>query len=830
LDLKKSKSLYWGIIFVAIVALMAIVGIFYTPFEPDTIDAASRNLSPSLPHIFGTDKYGRDVFSRCLVGAKTTMLVSLGVVAIGSLIGILVGTVTGYFGGIIDEVIMRINDGLASFPSILLALIFVSLFGSGTKSVVIVLGILFIPSFARVVRSEYKRERDKEYVKCIRLYGAGSLRIMFIHILPNIRQSLFSAIAIGINNAILAEAGLSYLGLGVQPPTASLGRMLSEGQTTILKTPWNCIFPGLVIIMAVLGFSLISDAFESTEGGTIMELKKASLRLWKEEAKATNDTAWEKLSAGEISAGEKSVGEISVGEISAEEISNESEKTEHNKETDIANKKILKMRNLSVAVNTDGSLQEILHHISFDVYEGEILGFVGESGSGKSMTASAIMGLMRDRGLAEFQCEFDGLRLDKLSEKEKSGLRGRIMTQVFQEPMTSLNPTKKIGWQLEEVLRCHKELQSELLSTTSKKSSSEKSAVKDIIYKALSDAGLDDLDRIYESYPGELSGGQRQRALIAMAIIARPKLLICDEPTTALDAAVADRIIQRLLKLHKKYGMTIIFISHDISVIRRLCDRVAVMQDGNIIEIGTTREIYENPQHEYTKRLISASKGFKKTEKSKISDEYVLEVKNLGVTYSKKHLFGKRPETEVITDLSFYVKKGETLGIVGESGSGKTTILKAISDMICYKGTISKSGRLAMVFQDPYSSLNSSMKIKRLLKEVLTLNEKGLTRSEIKARSVKTLEEVGLDAAYMERYPGELSGGQRQRVSIAMAIITRPELILLDEPVTALDVTVSQKILELLTNLKREYGLSYILISHDALLIENTCDRCIHLA
>jgi peptide/nickel transport system permease protein len=254
-----SKSFIIGSVLIGLILVFVIVGIFYTPYDPNEMNGLLKNASPSLGHLFGTDNFGRDIFSRCMEGARTTLFVALITVLIGTIFGIIIGAISGYFGGLLDEILMRIIDVLLAFPSILLALVFVSVFGTGTYNIILALGILFIPSFARVVRSEFITLKELDYVKNAKLMGASNFRIMFIHILPNAFPILLSAVTIGFNNAILAEAGMSYLGLGVQPPDASLGRMLSEAQTYLFTAPWYAIAPGIIIVITVLGFSLMNE-------------------------------------------------------------------------------------------------------------------------------------------------------------------------------------------------------------------------------------------------------------------------------------------------------------------------------------------------------------------------------------------------------------------------------------------------------------------------------------------------------------------------------------------------------------------------------------------
>lgn len=807
------KSFYYvGLSFVLCIVAMGLLSVIYTPYDPEAADSASRLLKPSLKHLFGTDRMGRDVFSRCLVGAGTTVLVSASIVAIGAVGGTITGAVTGYFGGIADEILMRINDGLASFPSVLLALIFVSLFGSNTRSVVIVLGILFVPSFARVVRSEYMREKEKDYVKSMSLYGAGSFRIMFVHILPNITPSLVAAIAIGINNAILAEASLSYLGLGVQPPAPSLGRMLSEGQIFIFSAPWICLFPGLVIVISVLGVSMISGYLEEGAGSSVRDISRRRIREFIASARSNCMTDCDK--AALINESVEVLPENGAGSDKSGLPDTDNDKP------------VLSVNSLSVAVNNGGQLTKVVDNLSFQLKKGEILGIVGESGSGKSISMASVMGLLGNRAAASISGSIGEIDLSCISRRDYKALRGKYITQVFQDPLTSLNPSKKIKHTLNEILINHPEVK--LLPEYRGKSS------KTIIMENLAEAGLSDTDRIYESYPHELSGGQRQRVLIALCLISRPKILILDEPTTAIDKSAADKIIENLKELHKRYGMAVILISHDLGVVRALCSRVIVMKNGAVVERGSIEKVFDNPDNDYTRELKDAAQPVNYVKPGKTSEKVVLSVENLCVSYKKRKGLQKKSILKVIENLSFELHEGETLGICGDSGSGKTTVLKAVTGNVAYSGIINRKGRLAMVFQDPYSSLNPKKKVENLILEVYNLMCKktgrpGISRKDGRKITVDALTSAGLSEKYLTRYPSELSGGERQRVCIAMALAVEPDIILLDEPVTSLDVTIQAKILKLLAELKEEKKLSYILISHNQEIIKNMCDRSVYL-
>lgn len=478
---------------------------------------------------------------------------------------------------------------------------------------------------------------------------------------------------------------------------------------------------------------------------------------------------------------------------------------------------LLHVDDLSIGFLNGKRFTKAVDEISFSLNEGEIVGIVGESGSGKSVTALSIIGLLAmDGSILNGTITYNEKILNHLPEREMRKYRGNEIAMVFQEPMTSLNPVITIGNQLEEMLILH-----------AKQSKEER---KQNILEMLKEVGLHQGESLLNKYPHELSGGMRQRVMIAMAMLMRPKLLIADEPTTALDVTIQAKILSLLKKMNEKHGTSILLISHNLNVVKNICSRAIVMHEGKIEEIGTMQELFETPKKEYTKRLLQASNQEMKPIKEgrEISKTNIVSVKDLQVFYNKKKetLFGKSEKVEVVKKVSFDMKQGEILGIVGESGCGKSTLAKAIvglQDMV--KGTMEIGTKYPqMVFQDPYSSLNPSKKIGWLLEEPLRFHKK-VSERERKELVLEMLKKVGLPIEFANRFPSELSGGQRQRVAIAMAIILNQELIVLDEPVSALDVTVQAQILELLLQLQSEYHLSYLFISHDMSVIRKLCDR-----
>lgn len=459
--------------------------------------------------------------------------------------------------------------------------------------------------------------------------------------------------------------------------------------------------------------------------------------------------------------------------------------------------------------------------ISFSIEAGEILGIVGESGSGKSMTALAIMNLLPKYGdIVNGSILFDGRDLLKMNKRQLRELKGDEISMIFQEPMTSLNPLMRIGFQVEEMFCNHR--------------NASKEEVREQTLSMLTKVGLHDPEGIYDLYPHQLSGGMKQRVMIAMAMICRPRLMIADEPTTALDVTIQAQILGLIKELNKEYGTTIILISHDLGVIKSVCERALVMKEGVIVEEGPIEELFYRPKAEYTRRLLDAVPSIHHRLSTQMvrhrdgKSKEMLHIDHLNSYYDEKQekLFRKAQKIQILKDISITLKKGEIMGIVGESGSGKSTLAKVIAGL--HKDITGKvSLRIAtpqMVFQDTYGSLNPAKTVEWILEEPLRIRG-GYTREARKIAVYESLEQVGLLKEHGKRYLQELSGGQRQRVSIANALMLKPEVIILDEPVSALDVTVQDQILKLLLQLRDRYELTYIFISHDLNVVAQICDR-----
>lgn len=500
---------------------------------------------------------------------------------------------------------------------------------------------------------------------------------------------------------------------------------------------------------------------------------------------------------------------------------------------------------------------EAVRHVSLEIPDGEILGVVGESGSGKSVTALTLMGLVSEEAtVTSGRILYDDVVLQEAGKPRDKALyrryQGAQMSMVFQEPMTSLNPTQRVGRQVEEMLRLHSLPAAGAAHGTAQGrddfqapiegrlrlyySQQERQAMKQLVLETFAAVGLRDPERVYGCYPHQLSGGMRQRVMIAMAIILHPRLIVADEPTTALDVTVQNQIMDLLREINEKQRSAMLFITHDLNLARRICHRIAVMKDGRVVEVGTPEEIFEHPREDYTRNLIEAVPGRMKRQKRSagISQEPVVTVRDLQVYYQdgSNSLFSRGKKNHVVHDAGFVIRKGEILGLVGESGCGKTSLSKAILGMNKeIMGEIEHfSSRPQMIFQDPYSSLNPSKTVGWLLEEPLRARGKldpgqAMTAEDMRSVAMEMLETVGLTEEYYDRRPSQLSGGQRQRISIGQALITRPGLVIADEPVSALDVTIQAQIMELMRRLQEEMGLSYLFISHDINVIYQMSDR-----
>ena len=481
---------------------------------------------------------------------------------------------------------------------------------------------------------------------------------------------------------------------------------------------------------------------------------------------------------------------------------------------------LLSVRDLSVAFHQSGEAQLAVDHVSFDIHRGETVALVGESGSGKSVSALSVLRLLPYPAASHpsGQVLFKGQDLLSAAEPEIRRVRGNDITMIFQEPMTSLNPLQTVEKQISEILHLHQLIKPD--------------EARRQVLELLDQVGIRDPHKRLGSYPHQLSGGQRQRVMIAMALANRPELLIADEPTTALDVTVQAQILELLRELKTQHGMAMLFITHDLGIVRKFADRVCVMTDGKIVESGPTAEIFSNPQHAYTRHLLAAEpKG--EPPNRKLAAHDVMRAENVKVWFPVKQGFLRRTVDHIkaVDGVSLKLKAGQTLGVVGESGSGKTTLGLALMRLIRSEGEIffqdkplhSRSFKemkplrnaMQVVFQDPFGSLSPRMSISDIVGEGLAIHAPDLSPKDRDRRVAEALEEVGLDASTRWRYPHEFSGGQRQRIAIARAMVLKPSFVMLDEPTSALDMSVQAQVVDLLRDLQKRHDLAYLFISHD---------------
>lgn len=522
---------------------------------------------------------------------------------------------------------------------------------------------------------------------------------------------------------------------------------------------------------------------------------------------------------------------------------------------------LLEINNLNISIAQNQSSKSLVKNISFNIKKNEIIGLIGESGSGKSLTSLAILNLLnKDKFKVTGEVLFEGNDLLKISEEEMLKNRGAEISMIFQEPMSALNPTMKIGDQLYEMYKAHQN--KSFLEITNR------------IKKLIKKVKLEGVENLFEKYPHEISGGQKQRVMIVMALACNPKLLIADEPTTALDVTVQKEIVDILKLLQKSEGLSILFISHDLKLVSKITDRLVILKDGVVVETGINKKIFKGPISNYTKALLSViinpKKRLKtlptietyesykklvkenksqrqKRQKKMYSNEPILRVNNVSKFYNaSSNLFQQNKQYQALNNVCLTLYAGETLGLIGESGSGKTTLSNAILKIHNFekgkiyfkekdisnlngKDLLNFRKKVQIIFQDPYASLNPIQKIQDAIIEPLKYHQQISGQKEVEKKTIQLLKDVGLDESFLSRYPHELSGGQRQRVCIAKAISLKPEIIICDECVSALDVSVQATILNLLNSLKEKYGFTYIFISHDLSVVKYMSDRIVVL-
>ncbi|WP_207457979.1 dipeptide ABC transporter ATP-binding protein [Azospirillum sp. SYSU D00513] len=794
-----------GLVLLTLIVLVAVAAPLLPLADPDATAPARRLLPPlSEGAWLGTDSLGRDMLSRLVWGTRLSLAVGVSASLLAAVTGSAIGLVAGYAGGRTDTLLMRGIDTLMAFPYLLLALAIVAALGPGLLNALYAVVAVNIPFFARNVRGAAAGLRHREFVEAARLSGMGETRILLSELLPNVMPVIVITASTTVGWMILETAGLSFLGLGSQPPQADLGSMLGEGRKALINAPHVAAVPGALIFLIVMSMNLVGDglrdAIDPRLRTGLPARPSAATRVERVDGAGGEETA---PGAALAVSGLRTAFETGEGRMDAVKV-------------------------------------DAVKGVSLYVAPGECLGIIGESGSGKSVTALSIARLVASPPgvIRGGTVRFGGEDLLALPPGALRRLRGGRIAYVFQDPLTTLHPLMRIGDQVAEAIRAHRPVS---------RAQAWREAVT--LFAAVK---LPDPETIAGAHPHEISGGQRQRVSIAMALANDPELIVADEPTTALDVTVQAEILDLLDGLRRSRGLAVLFISHDFGVIARICDRVAVMHRGEIVEEGSARDLLSDPRHEYTRRLIAAvpvlgraRRGGRNApgEGTRTAAPPAVEVRDLVKSYpAHGSLFGRsRPAVPALKGASLTVSAGETLGIVGESGSGKTTLARCLMGQVRpTSGTVRLEGRpiaeltaggpralgrtVQYVFQDPLSSLNPRKTIRRILAAPLRFLA-GLEENAIGPRLTELMESVGLDPAFLDRYPHEFSGGQAQRIAIARALAAGARIIVLDEPVSALDVSVQAQVLRLLADLKERHGLTYLFISHDLAVVEAVADR-----
>jgi len=778
-----------GLVLLAVLVSIALLGplLWHYGYAEITPDLSQH---PSLRHPLGTDGLGRDTLAQVMRGLHQSLLIAVTVAILASVIGTGLGVVAGYFGGLVDAAIMRLVDLVLTIPILAVAAFLgnrLSQSGVSWFGLSLVLGGLLWTGVARLVRGVSLKLRPLPFIRAAEVMGAGHRRIMLRHMLPNVADHVIVATTLLVGVAILSETGLSFLGFGVRPPDTSLGLLIASAQSAVLTRPWLFYAPGLAIILIVLAVNQIGEGLRS---------------VFNPRAARANPI----LSAPRRRGGRAAV---TIG----------------------AECPLLSVKGLTVRF--PDCAQAAVDDLHLELDRGRVLALVGESGSGKSLTALAIAGLLPAGAVAAGSIIFDGQDLGGQTFTEWRAYRGRRIATIPQDPSTSLNPTQTIGAQFTESFR---------LGAPISKGEARRRAVALMTLLSISDP-----ESRFDQYPHQLSGGMRQRVVIAMAMIFDPDLIIADEPTTALDVTVQAQVLGALRAAREKTGAAMLFITHDLALVAGIADQVAVMRAGRIVEQQDVFALFAAPRDPYTARLLHLAPRLERHPVAPSAPVAalsvapppgppLLRVEGLVRHFRRPARSGGGAVVRALNGIDFELARGETLGIVGESGSGKTTLLATILGLhrpsagrVLFEGVLLEpktrrmaSRHLAVVFQDPYSSLDPRMTVAELLEEPMHIHG---DRARAAARADQMRDRVGLARVAMGRYPHEFSGGQRQRIAIARALMLDPRLVLLDEPVSALDVSIQQDILELLRDLKHDRDVAYLMVAHDIAVVAAISDR-----
>ncbi len=791
------------------------------PYSYDTIVRDLPTPAPSPPtwqNWLGTDDQARDVAARLIYGYRLSVLFGLTLTILSSIIGIAAGAVQGYFGGLIDLLFQRFIEIWSGLPTLYLLIILASLVTPSFWWLLLLMLLFSWMTLVGVVRAEFLRARNFDYVRAARALGVADPRIIWRHVLPNAMVAALTFLPFVTSGAVVTLTALDFLGFGLPPGSPSLGELLKQGKDN-LQAPWLGFtgFATIALMLSLLVFigEAVRDAFDPRKTFRADDdepVKAATLAP----APPPLSAATAEPAAAAVAAAASPAGNPGHAPPAK------------------AAPPLLEIRDLRVRFGGGATAFDAVRGVSFDIARGETVALVGESGSGKSVTALSILQLL-PYPLASHpsgSIRFQGTELVGASPATLREIRGDRIAMIFQEPINSLNPLHTIERQISESILLHKRMSP--------------AAARERTLELLRLVGMQEPERRLGAYPHELSGGQRQRVMIAMALANDPDLLIADEPTTAVDVTIQAQLLELLADLQRRLGMAMLFITHDLGLVRRIADRVCVMRAGEIVESGDVETTFRAPKHPYTRALLAAEP---RGAPAPIEPQapVLVRCEDLRVHYPIKAGVLRRTVDVVraIDGVTVEVREGETLGVVGESGSGKSTLGLALLRLITSDGPIEFDGatiqglrsralrplrrEMQIVFQDPFGSLSPRLSVGQILEEGLLVHGLGGSAAERTARIEAALREVDLDPETRHRYPHEFSGGQRQRIAIARAMVLEPRFVVLDEPTSALDVSVQAQIVELLRALQRRRRIAYLFISHDLRVVRAMSHRVLVL-
>lgn len=773
----------------AIVLAVIVLAVVFAPvlsrYSPLTQDLHSTLSGPSAAHWLGTDDLGRDVMSRLLFGGRETLLGVVEALVVFLAIGTSLGLAAGMSRGAVDTLIVRAAEVLLSVPAFIITLVMLSIVPGNISVAMITLGVLTSPLLVRVVRGTTRGVRNELFVQGARTSGLTEFQITVRHVLPRLAGPIIVQATIFSGTAIMAETGLGYLGFGTPLPNPSWGNMVLTASQNISRAPWLLVPTGGIIIVTIMTLMLLGDS-----------IRDVVAERWSGSRPTRRRVRSPKATTGQT-------GSV-TGEVP-----------------------VLDVRGLTIEVDTATGPVRLVEDVSFSLGRGESVCLVGESGSGKSITSLALLGLSRGTRVAAGRIMIEGVDMVSSTPEQMRHLRATSFGYITQDPQPSLDPSMRVGDLLAQLVRLHQGVDSR--------------AAKRIARDLLERVRIAEPARVARRYPHQLSGGMAQRVVIAAALSANPKVLIADEPTTALDVTVQAEILALLHELcDDDDSMTLLLVTHNWGVVADIADRVIVIRHGCVVEEGPVRQIFAEPTQAYTRAMLEADPGRLDVHEARPVTDILLTVRDLTVEYAGADDAGRSIRTTAVRGIDLDIHRGRTLGLIGESGSGKSSVGHAIVGLVAAQsGSIrlddeelvgvsrarrrELTRRAQIIFQDPYGSLNPVRTIGSTLSEPLVLAQ-GMSRLEAQHQVHVALERVGLPGDAVHRYPSQFSGGQRQRIAIARAIVLGPELIVCDEPVSALDLSIQKQVLALLSSLQDELGVAYLFISHDLSVVRSFCD------